>query len=289
MTHIQTSRLVPPHSVKLAALSTLVAVLLSACGEKIPDCSDEQTTSTAIGLIRDSLREVAEEKRMAPEMVDKIPKAVPLEMTLIRTTGSNPQTNTRQCAAKLVTTLPESFRQQYALNQKTIDYDLEYTAQFTDDRKSLVVSINHANEIAADIFHPALVEVSSKYTPTANSQATPAGTELDNYVGKHPGDAMKSPALNAKLKQLLAADFAHFETNIDVAGDMQQFGNIYFGSGNAAHLGTIEEAAFAVDKSTGKVYAALLREGKQLNIYGENSADNLPDPLRQWVAERSAQ
>lgn len=52
---------------------------------------------------------------------------------------------------------------------------------------------------------------------------------------------------------------------------------------------TIEEAAFAVDKSTGKVYAALLREGKQLNIYGENSADKLPDPLRQWVAERSAQ
>lgn len=289
MTHIQKSRPVSTRPVKLATLSTVAAILLSACGEKIPDCSDEQTTRTAIELIRGTLREVAQEKRLAPEMVEAIPKAIPLEMTLIRTTGNNQQTHTRQCAAKLVMTLPESFRQQYAINQKTIDYDLEYTAQFTDDKKALVVSINNANAIAADIFHPAMVEVSSKYTAPVSNQTASRANELDSYVGKHPNDAIKSPALNAKLKQLLAADFAHFERNIDVAGDMQQIGNVYFGSGNAAQLGTIEEAAFAVDKSTGKVYAALLREGKRLNIYGENTADKLPDPLRQWVAERSTQ
>lgn len=291
MTHFQTSRPVNTRTVKLAALSTLAAILLSACGEKIPDCSDEQTTHTAIGLIRDMLRDVARDKHSSPERAEEIAQVIPLEVTLIRTTGSNPQTNTRQCAAKLVATVPESFRQQLNSDKKTVDYDLEYKAQFTDDKKSLIVSVNDAHDIANDLHAPAWMEVTLRHEQSAkNPPASVSSTnELDNYVGKHPSDAMKSPALNAKLKQLLAVDFAHFERNIDVAGDMQQFGNIYFGSGNAAQLGTIEEAAFAVDKSTGKVYAALLREGKQLNIYGENSADKLPDPLRQWIAERSAQ
>ena len=288
-------------SIYVLAVSSLLVNLLTACSQTPAECNADQSISSVKKIVHDSLHDVAMPRSVVPQEADEMANALTFDVTLIRTISHSNQIGASQCAAKLKTALPESYRKMNQIQEQFAEYDIKYDVQLTDDKKSLVVSVENPLFIAKDLIDAAWTAFDEKRNqakktapnqtqaaPTSPNQTTQvlAVTDLTKYVGKNPSEAIHSPQVNASLKALLGSDFVTFERNIDVSSGLEQVGNSYFASGNAANLGSIEEAAFAIDISSGRSYAAILREGKTVQLYGESTADKLPETLRQWVQKR---
>ncbi|WP_241120552.1 SHOCT domain-containing protein [Achromobacter xylosoxidans] len=127
--------------------------------------------------------------------------------------------------------------------------------------------------------------------PVATSPA-PTTQDLSKYLGEHPNTMLNDPSVKEKFAALFGSDKAeheHFMNNLSVAGGVKEQDGFYFGEGQADHLGGVEEAAFAINKSTGKVFAIILVEGKTIKWAGVKAEQDLPPPLLAWNKERSGQ
>jgi len=104
-------------------------------------------------------------------------------------------------------------------------------------------------------------------------------------AGAAPFDVVRSAAWKAKFQSLLGARYAKFARQIEAAtGPTQVRDSWAVGSGNAPHLGGVDEAAFAIDLQNGKVYAAMKEDGKHLTGYGfGKSLSAAPPFLQDWM------
>jgi len=112
--------------------------------------------------------------------------------------------------------------------------------------------------------------------------------DLTKYVKNSPVAMLNEPAVEKLFRTLLADKYTLLARNLDASTGIELAGDIYYGEGCASHQCSSEEAALAIDKGTGKVFAAVLTEGKRIAWYGEADRKKLPAPLVKWVAERTA-
>jgi len=118
--------------------------------------------------------------------------------------------------------------------------------------------------------------------------AVPAAAKADfsTLVGKPPSDALEHPALKAKFASLLGAALSDFADRLNVSSGIEVNGNYYVGAGCAPHLCSSDESIFSIDKNTGTVVAAMLMGGKEIQMFGASSPNELPPPLLQWYKEK---
>ena len=110
--------------------------------------------------------------------------------------------------------------------------------------------------------------------------------DLSEYVGQHPADIFNDTEVKQKFKVLLGDYYDRFVTNINVASEIEQKYNFYFGSGCSPHSCGIDESAFAIDIETGEVFASMLSNGETIQTFGVTTEQNLPAPLYAWYKDK---
>lgn len=113
------------------------------------------------------------------------------------------------------------------------------------------------------------------------AQASPP-TNISALVGKAPESALDDPALKESFKILLGDKLGDFRERLNVSSGITQEGEWLVGEGGISHLFSIEEAAFAINSKTSKIFAIILTEGKDLRWFGTTEVTNLPAPLQAW-------
>lgn len=162
----------------------------------------------------------------------------------------------------------------------------------TDDTHALMVPVAVVQPIAAALpviaAEPAIIP--SPVTPQAASMAavaasapsTPTSPDLSRYVGQHPFFILKDASIKDRLALFLLGEYPQFEERFEVARNLQEVDGFYFGSGCALHQCSMEESAFAINKETGSIVAAILTDGKDIRLFGASEVANLPPPLLSW-------
>jgi hypothetical protein len=178
-------------------------------------------------------------------------------------------------------------------------WDADYTVDLTDDDNELVIRVADATcngpgcapgLILADIATKARAAAErtlSSLREQRLTHASPPEPDLSKYIGEHPTQVLEEASVAEKFRVLLGADYARFVDSLSVSTELELMGEHYFGSGCAPHVCNIEEGAFTIHKSTGKVVAAQLTEGKQIRLFGASSSADLPGPLHEWFDEHS--
>jgi hypothetical protein len=112
---------------------------------------------------------------------------------------------------------------------------------------------------------------------------------LDKYVGQHPREILKEPAIASKFQSLLLDKESYdiFMPRIDVSSGVELRKGFYVGAGCLPHACGIDEAAFTINRKTGEAYAIMIVDGKQITWYGVKDASTLPAPLLKWFNERN--
>ena len=112
------------------------------------------------------------------------------------------------------------------------------------------------------------------------------GTDLSTLVNKQPDQAFENPVLKTKFVALLGEKLKDFKDRLfGVAGPIWFDGHYYVGSGCIPHSCRSDDAIFSVDKESGHVVAAIVTDGKLIQIFGVSSASELPAPLQKWYTE----
>jgi len=104
-------------------------------------------------------------------------------------------------------------------------------------------------------------------------------TELTKYVGQHPTDLFRDPIIQRKFYSFLGKNNDLFLENIGVASPLEIIDNYYVGDGCAPHLCGFENAGFAINKTTGDIFAFLITQGEPIRFFGASSLSDLPKPL----------
>lgn len=112
---------------------------------------------------------------------------------------------------------------------------------------------------------------------------------LDNYVGQHPREIFKEPAIVSKFQSLLIdpESYGIFRPRIDVSSGVELKNGFYVGAGCLPHACGSDEAAFAINRRSGEAYAIMIVDGKQITWYGVKDASALPAPLLKWFNEHN--
>lgn len=106
-------------------------------------------------------------------------------------------------------------------------------------------------------------------------------------VGLHPYDLVRSKAWKKQFMAITRGKYQSFVDKLVMSEKTMQQGEWITGEGFAAHSGGSEEAAFAINIESGKVYAAMLEGGSIISGFGfDPSWGNAPTFLKQWAAER---
>ncbi len=111
--------------------------------------------------------------------------------------------------------------------------------------------------------------------------------EPDTKVGEVPYDLVRSKTWTPKFRSILGDSYKAFVERIVVSSETKLEGEWVVASGLMPHNGGEDEAAFAINKRTGAVYAAMLEDGKDLSGFGFGpSWNDAPPFLKRWMAER---
>ncbi len=110
--------------------------------------------------------------------------------------------------------------------------------------------------------------------------------QLDKYVGQHPQEIFNEQMIEQKFRTLLSNSYESFRNGLSVAGSLQLKGDFYVGSGCVPHACGSEEAAFAINKQSGDVYAIMLDDSK-IKWFGANDANRAR--LYEWYREHGGQ
>jgi outer membrane murein-binding lipoprotein Lpp len=117
--------------------------------------------------------------------------------------------------------------------------------------------------------------------------------DLATLVGKY-SDYILSPAMFNMMPGSLKAVKADFSARLNVVSPIDSDGRYYFGSGCAPHECTMNEAAWAIDKMTGKGTAVIVKHipgspgmasHESFQLYGA-TMENLPPPLAAWADQQ---
>jgi len=134
---------------------------------------------------------------------------------------------------------------------------------------------------------------------TADGQKLAAGFELALQndlailTGKY-SDYIVSPAMFDLMPASLKAAKADFVARLGVVFPIDSDGRYYFGTGCAPHECGTNEAAWAIDKMTGKGTAVIMKyipdrpgmaSHENFQLYG-TTTDNLPPPLAAWADQQ---
>ncbi|TXI25969.1 MAG: hypothetical protein E6Q61_01295 [Nitrosomonas sp.] len=111
--------------------------------------------------------------------------------------------------------------------------------------------------------------------------------EPDTKVGEVPYDLVRSKTWAPKFRLILGDSYDAFVERIVVSSETELEGEWVVASGLMPHNGGDDEAAFAINKRTGAVYAAMLEDGKDLSGFGFGSSwSDAPPFLQRWTAEK---
>jgi len=272
----------------LALLVIFSIVGLSGCSKEPPKCSDPKTILLLRQIIVENLGSNFPAASLnAKDLEDKLLIQNP------RASSYDEKVHKFSCEGTLIVPYKDS-NTEYRVN-------IEYASQLDDNKKHLVILKNmHEGDLrqisfALRQYRQMAAEGSAAERKAAEIKAALAAVKAEELNPSFSRKVWGSNGLNfkepfeQKFRTLLSTNYDKFHNNLSVFNDKEE-GNYYFGSGCAPHVCSIEEAAFAIDKSTGEVSAAILtegKEGKQIKIFGVNTAKELPPPLYNWYKERS--
>ena len=129
--------------------------------------------------------------------------------------------------------------------------------------------------------------------PLQNGFQTALQHTLAPMAGKY-SDYIVTPAIFELMPTTLQAQKAKLMEQLVVIVPIDSDDRYYFGSGCKAHFCTQDEAAWVIDKSTGRGAAVIMeyvpeRSGMDahelFHLYG-TTIDHLPQPLAAWANER---
>lgn len=144
-------------------------------------------------------------------------------------------------------------------------------------RFSAISAYDLAKQTAAP---PVVVQPVAPAPQPAQVLAPP--TNISALVGKDPESALDDPALKETFKMLLGDKLGEFRERLNVSSGITQEGEWLVGAGGMQHLFSIEEAAFAINSKTSKIFAIMLTEGKDIRWFGTSDVTNLPASLQNW-------
>lgn len=107
-------------------------------------------------------------------------------------------------------------------------------------------------------------------------------SKLTGIIGMYPYDVVRSKAFKNAFMQATGSKYEKFVENMNVASPVELQNGWVFGSGIAPHMGGSEEAIFAINLQSGKLYAALLEGDTHLTYFGFKTPADAPEPIKAW-------
>lgn len=109
--------------------------------------------------------------------------------------------------------------------------------------------------------------------------------DIPQYADKtHPYELLaNNKIIQSEVRKLLKKDFLDFTDTLSVVSVGEIKGSYYIGQGNAPHQGTTEHGILCIDLYNGEVYAAMLREGRKIILYGVKNREYIPQPMEEWI------
>jgi hypothetical protein len=292
-------------------LSVLAAILVQGCGNETPTCSDERTVGLIKQIFRKSLEQQVANRQLEPSLAEQISSQIQLRVATIVTNANDEKIHKYECEGVLEAVLPErgertvnlpEFRTAISIDPATstvqvsgnaIKHSIHFTSRVTDDgNQHLVEMKGHAPivEVAIALGANELLSGAPDVVPAKPSVAPAARMEvlpiLSGYIDQPPADVLNEAVVAQRFRALLGDELEAFIESLATSDGLKSIGDFYFGAGCAPHVCSIEEAAFAIHKTTGQSYAARLIDGKTIRVYGVASGRELPEPLRQWWQDR---
>ena len=124
--------------------------------------------------------------------------------------------------------------------------------------------------------------VSGAFAQTQNLQQQ----RLSEFEGKPADIALHNPTLKTKFAALLGASLKDFSHRLEMGALVKRQGDWLVAEGFAPHSGGSDEAAFAINVTTGMVFAIMWVDGQQIRLFGVEDTRMLPPPLLEWYRER---
>lgn len=294
-------------AISKVGISMSVLLVLTGCGSKTPSCTDPAAIDLVKTIYQQSFdKELSAMSDERKERVQYTAKDTNISVESIRTASADDAAGKRTCEAQLIASVPADAVPTIAelKNQLRSIYDSQgvsmegtaikgqvtYTAQRTEDKGELMVSLMGHMPVISYLHDVAMFRVWDKGVPTTPDAATKPSASTVNwssFLGQSASVALSDATISGQFKSLLGDKYPVFQTNMEVAGELHaEDGNLIVGSGNAPHDGGTNEAMFAVNTATGKYYAVLFTDGRTFNAFGVASMRELPTPLLQWFQNK---
>lgn len=111
-----------------------------------------------------------------------------------------------------------------------------------------------------------------------------SGTDIG--VGVHPYDLARSNKWKNRFTRVTKNRYQEFVVRLIVASPTSLENGWLVGSGISPHLGGSDEAAFAINATTGEVFAAMIKNGDQFFGFGfGNSWSAAPKFIQNWAVQ----
>lgn len=294
-------------AISKVGISMSVLLVLTGCGSKTPSCTDPAAIDLVKTIYQQSFdKELSAMSDERKERVQYTAKDTKISVESIRTASADDAAGKRTCEAQLIASVPADAVPTIAelKNQLRSIYDSQgvsmegtaikgqvtYTAQRTEDKGELMVSLMGHMPVISYLHDVAMFRVWDKGVPTTPDAATKPSASTVNwssFLGQSASVALSDATISGQFKSLLGDKYPVFQTNMEVAGELHaEDGNLIVGSGNAPHDGGTNEAMFAVNTATGKYYAVLFTDGRTFNAFGVASMRELPTPLLLWFQNK---
>lgn len=113
-----------------------------------------------------------------------------------------------------------------------------------------------------------------------------ATTDADRYFpGRTPAAMLNDPEMRPIFAKLLGDKYQEAVNRLDVSSNFRRKGDYYVGEGCAAHQCGQDEFVIAIRRSDSVSAAIMLKNGRDLDLFGVDGLNSLPPPLSAWMAE----
>jgi putative lipoprotein len=108
--------------------------------------------------------------------------------------------------------------------------------------------------------------------------------ELRRYAGTYEPFWKRGP-LHQRLATLLGAKLPAFESRFQVAGPLREDGGVYYATGNMAHQGGSDVAAFLADPDTDTINVVIVEDGKREDFKEGDREVTVPAEVRTFLSK----
>ena len=213
-------------------------------------------------------------------------------ISVILLSGCNPSPSVDKVAADAQAQFQRQLNHEYADKHATVQkVSVVLTTAPKYEGEATIVAYNSTFAV------PLMITSDGKTTlVTADGQKLATGFELAlqhdlaTLVGKY-SDYVLSPAMFDMMPPSLKAAKGDLIARLNVVSPVDSDGSYYFGTGCAPHECGTNEAAWVIDKTTGKGTAVIMKYSaarpgmdaeETFSLYGATK-DNLPSPLAVWA------